>query len=142
MRKDLPRANSSRCSRPFGPHSWLRLRTTPSFGEHALNLGLGSGPQRHQLRPTADDLPELTRRRRENPRLRDHVEPMHVHQGVGVTNVVLDAAEVPVQTERMGQVDFAPISAMTSVAQYQPQVASRTTSGSPADATTLARVAG
>ncbi len=46
------------------------------------------------------------------------------------------------QTERMGQVDFAPISAMTSVAQYQPQVASRTTSGSPADATTLARVAG
>ena len=73
------------------------------FGHHRVDLGLEPGAQLHQLGPVADQLPQLTDRRRGDPRLRQTTQAQHVGQIGGVDHVVLDPPIPPVQRLRVGQ---------------------------------------
>lgn len=87
------------------PPQLIAIADHAFFGEHPLDLGLEPGTQHDQLGPVANELSELSHRRWGDPGLGDEVEAQHVEQGVGITDVVLDASGVPVQAERVGQVD-------------------------------------
>ena len=68
-----------------------------------MHLGLEPGPQRDQLVPVADQLPQLPHLRRRDPRLRQPTQAQQVGQVGGVAVVVLDPPVAPVVAQRVGQ---------------------------------------
>ena len=84
-------------------------RQDPELGHHRVDLGLGRGPQRHQLGPVPDELSQLAHLGRGDPRLGQVIAAQPVGQLGGVLDVVLDPPAVPVQTERVDQMHPAPL---------------------------------
>jgi hypothetical protein len=75
------------------------------FGHHRMHLCLEPGPQRDQLGPIAHQLPQLTRGRWRDPRLRQSTQPQHVDEIDRVAFVVLHATRAPVQPRRVREMD-------------------------------------
>jgi hypothetical protein len=62
------------------------------FGEHGVDLGLQSGSGRDELGAVAHQLPQLARRGRGDPRLRQPTHPQQIGQIGGVAHVVLHSS--------------------------------------------------
>ena len=73
------------------------------LGHHRVDLPLGRGSKRGQLRSVTDQLSHLADLRWGDPTLREIVLAQPVGQSRGVAHVVLDSAAIPMQTQRMDQ---------------------------------------
>src|SRR6266545_3638772 len=105
-----------------------------------MHLGLEPAAQRDQLAAVAHRLPQTTHVGRGDPRLG---QPAHPEQVSKITSVKFVVLHPPVREtlnpKGCAKCTVAPASASTSAAQYQPYVASSTTSGrSPHEATSRA----
>jgi len=94
--------------RPPRPgRSWARPR--PPWPARTWIWGLEPRTQGHQLGPVADQLPQLSHLRRDDPGLGQAPEAQQVGQVGGVALAVLHPPVAPVVAERVGQVHPGPV---------------------------------
>ena len=105
-------------------------RQNAVLAHHRVHLRLQPAAQTDQLGPIADQLSQLTHLRRGDPGLGQTTQPQQVHQIIGVALIVFTRCLPQSLPNGWAKCTCAPISCETSAAQYQPKVASRTTSGS------------
>jgi hypothetical protein len=76
-----------------------------ALGQHGVDLGLAAAAQPDQLRPVADQLPQLPGGRRGDPRLGQPAHPQQIGQVERVAFVVLDPPILErLHSQRMSQV--------------------------------------
>ena len=103
---------------------------TPALASTACTWALSPERNATSLARIAHQLPQLARRRWGDPRLGQSVHPQQISQIGGVADVVLHPP-VPksLDSQWVCQMHRAPAACSASTAQYQPYVASSTTSG-------------
>src|SRR4029453_5086856 len=109
-----------------------------------MDLGLETRTQRDELGPVTHELTQLARRRRCHPRLRETTQAQQVDEIRRVAFIVLHPPMTPIVAEGgAARCTGAPCAVKKYAAQYQPYVASSTTSvPGPAFATSSANATG
>ena len=98
--------------------------------KHHSCPGFEARAKHNQLRAVAHQFTQLTSRLWGDPRLRQPLHPQQFRQIAGVTDVVLDTPyRNPLTPNGCARWTVAPAACRASTAQYQPYVASTTTSG-------------